>query len=91
MLNIFLIRYAFEKRFLKSKYINCKATATKKKRYGIINNECLVKPKVNFPKLIKNVIKIKFIIVMSIANINDLDFLYGIEIVISFTNLLYIV
>ena len=53
--------------------------------------ECLVKPKDNCPILIKRIIKIKFIIEISIANFNDLEFLYGIEIFISFINLLYMV
>ena len=88
MLNSFLIRNALKKIFFKSKYINCKATATKKKIYGVINNECLVKPKDNCPILIKKVIKVKFIIEMSMAKFNDLDFLYEIEIFILFTNLL---
>ena len=45
ILNSFLIRSTLKKIFFKSKYINCKATATKKKIYGVINSECRVKPK----------------------------------------------
>ena len=91
MLNSFLIRNALKKIFFKSKYINCKATATRKKIYGVMNSECLVKPKDNCPRLVRIVIKIKLIIEISIANFNDLDFLYDIEIFIPLTNLLYIV
>ena len=91
MLNSFLIRNALKKIFFKSKYINCKATATKKKIYGVMNSECLVNPKDKCPIQIKRVIKIKFIIEISMANFNDLEFLYGIEIFISFFNLLYMV
>ena len=91
MLNIFFIMNALEKIFCKSKYNNCKAIATKKEIYGVMNSECLVKPKDNCPILIKRVIKTKFIIEISIANFNDLEFLYRIEIFISLINLLYMV
>ena len=91
MVNSFVIRNTLKNIFFKSKYINCKPTATKKKIYGVINNECLVKPKDNCPILIKIVIRIKFIVEISMANFNDLEFLHEMEIFMSFTNLLYIV
>ena len=57
-----------------------------RKIYGVINSECLVKPKDSRPRLVRIVIKIKLIMETSIANFNDLDFLYDIEIFISLTN-----
>ena len=46
-----------------------------------MNNECLVKPKESLPKNIKRTIKNKLIIETSIANSNDLKFLYLQEII----------